>query len=155
MEPVTRNAQKQNQNGKWVDGCLYCHYGWGTVGQVTFPMTACIANYEAWLSPKWEHSGGFQSPGAKSPFVWIPAPTPGLSLEVWCPFGTQHYTCCTSVEPTMTEEEKSAGLGAWGFIEFALKSYQVVLAWDTFLINPPDWPSHVIAKHRRRRSTEW
>ena len=168
--------------GKWADderlcwGCAWvAKESAGGVGRVSFLF---LTNPEEWLLhlssfggclAASESRGGSQSPRAIVHFLVIPAPTTShraatsgaafkafvFCLEGWCLFWHRAWHPLSVSGTTLTEGMESVGLGSWGFIEFALKSYWVVLAEAAFLMNPPDWWSHVFAKNRRGRSTEW
>lgn len=128
------------------------------------PWRVTLASLFLWRFPpyKWEQGRFAESQGP-----WPQLPATGCCLQLslvrlFCFvlragvfFWQRAWHPLRVSGTTLTEGRESVGLGSWGFIEFALKSYRVVLAKEAFLMNPPDWWSHVFAKNKRGRSTEW
>ena len=122
----------------------------GGVGQVSFLL---ITSPEEWLLhlssfggslPTSENRGGSQSPRALGPNYQPQGCCLQLSLvrflcfvlKAGVFFWQRAWHPLRVSGTTLTEGRESVGLGSWGFIEFALKSYRVVLAKEAFLMNP-------------------
>lgn len=139
----------------------------GLEGRLHSQWQLSLAHYEQWLlcslllEAPLLNVRTVEVPASRYPkSLWYnPCPKPASLLL--CPHpallrpGTEHCMYCISLEPTFSEGRESASLGTWGFIEFVVKSYWVAWAQDAFLINPSDCWSHVFAKNRSRKSTEW